>query len=70
MTWYLDSSGQDNRQDGAAQSFELSGETSYTLQVPHTFARGGCYWEVRASTAPGAGDGGSSQRIATKGCLW
>ncbi|MDK1474302.1 serine/threonine-protein kinase [Streptomyces sp. 549] len=70
LAWYADEFGQGGQQDGATQTLDLSGDTSYTVQVAHTFAtRTACFWEVRASTSPAAANGGSSQRVTTRGCL-
>ncbi|MFE7855371.1 protein kinase [Streptomyces sp. NPDC057403] len=54
--------------DGAADTFEKSGATHYTLTVQHTFQNAGCYWAVQATTTPAAASGSSSQQILTRQC--
>ncbi|MFJ9724838.1 protein kinase [Streptomyces sp. NPDC101209] len=54
--------------DGAAETFEQSGATHYTLTVQHTFQNAGCYWAVQATTTPAAASGSSSQQILTRQC--
>ncbi|GAA2311137.1 hypothetical protein GCM10010234_64430 [Streptomyces hawaiiensis] len=63
-----DTAGQPGTADGAAQTFERSGATQYTLSVDHTFQTLGCYWTVEATTTPAAADGGASQQLLTRRC--
>ncbi|MGW1543314.1 protein kinase domain-containing protein [Streptomyces sp. NPDC002309] len=70
VTWF---SGQDRDEpgapDGAAQAFELSGDTTYRVTVDHAFQNADCfwYWTVQAATDPASADGGASQRIGVGG---
>ncbi|UXY25514.1 serine/threonine-protein kinase [Streptomyces sp. HUAS TT20] len=54
--------------DGASQTFQRNGATHYTIPVDHTFQSTGCYWAVRATTAPASADGGASQQLLTRQC--
>ncbi|MEV4865193.1 serine/threonine-protein kinase [Streptomyces ossamyceticus] len=54
--------------DGAAQTFQRSGASTYTVTVVHTFQGKGCYWAVRATTTPASADGGASQQLLTRQC--
>ncbi|MFF5372538.1 serine/threonine-protein kinase [Streptomyces sp. NPDC013187] len=69
VSWFTgDTAGQPGTADGAAQTFERSGATQYTLSVDHTFQTLGCYWTVQATTTPAAADGGASQQLLTRRC--
>ncbi|MET9734861.1 serine/threonine-protein kinase [Streptomyces sp. NPDC006458] len=54
--------------DGASDTFQRSGATSYTVTVDHTFVTRGCYWAVQATTNPASADGGASQQLLTRQC--
>ncbi|TLQ47470.1 serine/threonine-protein kinase [Streptomyces marianii] len=55
--------------DGAADTFERSGATRYTLTVEHAFQNvRACYWRLTADSSPGAANGGSRQEIVTWRC--
>ncbi|MEV6651839.1 protein kinase [Streptomyces sp. NPDC051219] len=60
--------GEPGSPEGAAQTFERSGATQYTLTLDHSFQGRGCYWSVRADSDPVAADGGSQQQILTRRC--
>ncbi|MCP3820614.1 serine/threonine protein kinase [Streptomyces sp. A3M-1-3] len=63
-----DTKGEPGSPDGAAQTFERSGATQYTLTLDHTFKGRGCYWSVRAASDPAAANGSSEQQILTRRC--
>ncbi|CAL9633557.1 Serine_threonine-protein kinase PknD [Streptomyces sp. enrichment culture] len=67
--WFTgDTPGRPGTQDGAAQTLERVGATSYTVTVEHTFQSRGCYWTVQATTTPASADGGASQQLLTRQC--
>jgi serine/threonine-protein kinase len=67
--WFTgNTSGQPGTPDGAADSVQRSGATSYTVTVEHTFQSRGCYWTVQAATTPAAAGGGASQQLLTRQC--
>jgi serine/threonine-protein kinase len=63
-----DTRGQSGTQDGAAQTYERSGSTTYTLSVDHTFQGTGCYWAAQATTDPAAASGTAWQQLLTRAC--
>lgn len=69
VSWFTSDSGRGlGTADGASQTFQRSGSTQYSLTVDHTFGNTGCYWAVRATTAPTSADGGGSQQLLTRQC--
>ncbi|MFJ5775383.1 serine/threonine-protein kinase [Streptomyces sp. NPDC093094] len=67
--WFLGNTpGEPGAPDGAAQTVERSGATSYTVTVDHTFQSRACYWTVQATTTPASSDGGASQQLLTRQC--
>ncbi|GAA4931421.1 serine/threonine-protein kinase [Streptomyces coeruleoprunus] len=67
VTWFSGGSG-GGKQDGAAQTYERSGATHYTLTVDHTFQGAGCYWSVSATSDPAPANGGASRQLLTWRC--
>lgn len=69
VAWFTgEVSGQAGSQDGAADTFQRSGSTQYTLALDHTFQGTGCYWGVQARTQPASADGGAWQQLLTRRC--
>ncbi|MCX5008154.1 serine/threonine protein kinase [Streptomyces sp. NBC_00638] len=69
VAWFTgEVSGQTGSQDGAAETFQRSGSTQYTLSLDHTFQGTGCYWGVQARTQPASADGGAWQQLLTRRC--
>lgn len=69
VSWFTSDSGRGlGTADGASQTFQRSGSTQYSLTVDHTFGNTGCYWAVRATTAPTSADSGGSQQLLTRQC--
>ncbi|WP_424852235.1 protein kinase domain-containing protein [Streptomyces sp. SAI-170] len=69
VAWFTgDTSGQPGTPDGATETVQRSGATSYTVTVEHTFQSRGCYWTVQATTTPASADGGASQQLLTRQC--
>lgn len=69
VSWYSSLAyDQKGNQDGSAQTYELSGQTKYTLTADHAFTDPGCYWGALASTTPAADGGSSWQQISNGRC--
>ncbi|MEV6015737.1 MULTISPECIES: protein kinase [unclassified Streptomyces] len=69
VAWFTgEVSGQSGTQDGAADTYQRSGSTQYTIALDHTFAGTGCYWAVQATTRPASADGGAWQQLLTRRC--
>jgi serine/threonine-protein kinase len=70
VAWFTgEVSGQAGAQDGAADTYQRSGSTQYTIALAHTFQGTGCYWGVQARTQPASADGGAWQQLLTRRCL-
>lgn len=70
VAWFTgEVSGQAGAQDGAADTYQRSGSTQYTIALAHTFQGMGCYWGVQARTQPASADGGAWQQLLTRRCL-
>ncbi|MET9409075.1 serine/threonine-protein kinase [Streptomyces sp. NPDC002935] len=69
VSWFTgEVKGEAGAQDGAAETYQRSGSTKYTLALDHTFAGAGCYWGVQARTQPVSADGGAWQQLLTRRC--
>ncbi|MER7048527.1 serine/threonine-protein kinase [Streptomyces jumonjinensis] len=68
VTWYLSEvPGELGAADGS-ETFQLSGARQYVLTPGHTYQQSGCYLGARATTSPGAANGGSSEQILNRRC--
>ncbi|MET8135133.1 serine/threonine-protein kinase [Streptomyces sp. NPDC005251] len=69
VAWFTgEVSGQAGSQDGAADTYQRSGSTQYTIALAHTFQGTGCYWGVQARSQPASADGGAFQQLLTRRC--
>ncbi|TLQ42181.1 serine/threonine-protein kinase [Streptomyces marianii] len=68
VAWHASSKGGTlGAQDGASQTFRLSGEDSYTVTASHDFRDNACYWGV-AAASPASAAGDTSRQIVTQRC--
>ncbi|MBT2405375.1 MULTISPECIES: serine/threonine-protein kinase [unclassified Streptomyces] len=69
LEWFTgDTQGQLGAPDGAADTLTYQPGGPATLSRTHTFSGKGCYWGVRATTKPAAGNGSSTDQVFIRRC--
>ncbi|MEU3448371.1 serine/threonine-protein kinase [Streptomyces thermolilacinus] len=69
VRWYAgDSRATTGAQDGATETYRLSGATTHTVTLTHTFGATACHWTVTATSDPAPAGGGASDRLLTRRC--
>lgn len=70
LTWYnSEKAGTPGQQDGATETYRLSGRTTYRLSYRHAFTTCPGYWGLRVVTTPGAAAGGAYQDMPSLACI-
>ncbi|WP_406065783.1 serine/threonine protein kinase [Streptomyces sp. NBC_01077] len=68
IEWFTgDEQGAPGAPDGS-ETYRREGATRYTLTLAHDVRGAGCYWGLRATTDPAAGNGGSLQQVFIRRC--
>lgn len=70
LEWFTgDSEGQLGAPDGAADTLTYQPGGRAPLVKTHAFSGKGCYWGVRATTKPAAGNGSSTDQVFIRRCV-
>ncbi|WP_229342680.1 serine/threonine-protein kinase [Streptomyces flavotricini] len=69
LEWFTgDVEGRLGKADGAADTLTYQPGSAAPLVKTHTFSGAGCYWGVRATTKPAAGNGSSTSQVFIRRC--
>ncbi|ROQ99461.1 serine/threonine-protein kinase [Streptomyces sp. 2132.2] len=69
LEWFTgDVEGRLGKADGAADTLTYQPGAAAPLVKTHTFSGTGCYWGVRATTRPAAGNGSSTSQVFIRRC--
>ncbi|MFJ3173706.1 serine/threonine-protein kinase [Streptomyces roseus] len=69
LEWFTgDVEGRLGKADGAADTLTYRPGAAAPLVQAHTFSGSGCYWGVRATTRPAAGNGSSTSQVFIRRC--
>ncbi|MEU8840201.1 serine/threonine-protein kinase [Streptomyces roseus] len=69
LEWFTgDVEGRLGNADGAADTLTYQPGAAAPLVQTHTFSGSGCYWGVRATTRPAAGNGSSTSQVFIRRC--
>ncbi|MFI1456859.1 serine/threonine-protein kinase [Streptomyces roseus] len=69
LEWFTgDVEGRLGKADGAADTLTYRPGAAAPLVQTHTFSGSGCYWGVRATTRPAAGNGPSTSQVFIRRC--